>query len=141
MIPFSQAELDDLYTAARTALSQVKRPQDLTREELDGAIYTNMRRELTNRDGLFPIFKGTRKKQSRYPSDKYHFILKLIEEMKMKHLNKDQNEQDLKDLRLSLSQMRDAQRALDKCNSDAERVAEKLLSVNKTLDPHGDEDE
>lgn len=135
--PFSQRELDLLYSAAKAAVEQVKEPHSKTYAEVEGAIYTTMRRELAG-TCLFPLFNRTKKSFTRYPSDKTRFVEKLVEDLMPLFIRSPETTDDLKDLRLLLAAMRQAQGHMEQTNREAERVAQKLLDVQKTLDPSGE---
>lgn len=135
-VPFTQEELGFLFGAVKESLEQVKSTDKRTRAELDGLIYTNLRRQLRTHgpSSLFNLVKG-KKKDIWRGRERWFFLERMIDDMKTEHLK--QNEDSLKELRLALAGMDDANRQLKRINEEGEKVIEGVARIHKILNPLG----
>lgn len=133
--PFSQEQLDVLCPALTAAISNVRDVHRKTDRQIDGDIFTNTRRELQyHQEKSIARFFGRKYKNSlRYNHKEWELISFLIERIKVTHLETETNDSDLMNLRLHLSDMRDAECRMTRLESDAEKVVEKLITINRTL--------
>jgi len=142
---FSPRERRELFSGVRNAVLKVKDPHKLSARELDGQIYTNLRREFQwKEDGLAGMTKG----QQRYSSCSHHthvnksnarwaYIQEVINVMKKEI--KPKEEESLVKLELALSGMQESVTEMVSVNRGAEQVIGEVADIHNIL--HGDENE
>ncbi len=131
---FTQQDLDILYPVVRDALAGVKDIDDKTTAQVDGELYTSIRRGLSNTP-LYEICSGKRK-NFRFHAD-WKFIEEIIHMMK-KEFPTGGSTDPLREIRLSLAGMNDAKNKLKSVSERADKVIEKLARI---FDPEGEGDE
>jgi hypothetical protein len=127
-------------TAVRNAVRDVKDPFSKSEAQIRGDIYTNLRRELVEYRELYSHVSRKRRRVWQH-SPVWRAINEIISDQRGVLMCPDENSKCIADLRKSLAEMNNAQKDLERINQRADEVVTRLLKINETLDPNGDEDE
>lgn len=140
MIPFNQEEMGVLYGAVQEALQGIKTTEGKTKKEIEGDIYTNLRRALScSKRPQEPLLQIVRGRKRMAHGDKWVFIQRMISDMKTDYLKDSEN--SLAELRNAMAGIDNAVCKLTFINQEGEEVLKEIAKIDTILNPHGEKDE